>query len=323
MTKTPWLLILLLIFLVSLASTGRVHAVTADFLPAGTLLHCTLDEPNFSSKTVQVGDPTLCYLSTVTSFGHAVFPRGAYLTGHLQEAKDPGHFVGKGWMEIDFDRIIMPGPVMLPLSAKIIAAPHYKVDAEGKIHGKGHPVRDAVEWAIPPLWPVKIITLPRRGPYATLKGEYRMTLRLMEDVEIPTMRASVPVPPWANQSGYLAPPDFGYQRSLMQPASTNSNITSMSSGPVIRSATYSQSSAKISATSEPTLLALKDGSAVLAHDYWIEGDQVHCVTQNAGEKFIPLAALDLSATVRFNQERHVNFVLKSRDALQTEMAERH
>src|SRR5579872_3419177 len=44
-------------------------------VPAGTLLQCTLDEPNFSSATVNVGDPFLCYPRTMQQFGQTVFPR--------------------------------------------------------------------------------------------------------------------------------------------------------------------------------------------------------------------------------------------------------
>ena len=34
-------------------------------VPAGTLLRCTMSEPNFSSATAQVGDPVLCHLAAV------------------------------------------------------------------------------------------------------------------------------------------------------------------------------------------------------------------------------------------------------------------
>ena len=44
-------------------------------VPAGTLLHCTMDEPNFSSATADVGDPVICHLSALRQFGKAVFPR--------------------------------------------------------------------------------------------------------------------------------------------------------------------------------------------------------------------------------------------------------
>src|ERR1700685_4354722 len=69
------------------------QAAPRDIIPAGTLLQCTLDEPNFSSKTAMVGDPVLCHLGPLGSFGHSVFPRGAMLGGHLQDSKDPGRFV--------------------------------------------------------------------------------------------------------------------------------------------------------------------------------------------------------------------------------------
>ena len=74
-------------------------------LPAGTLLQCTMNEPNFSSSTVAVGDPVLCHLHSVTEFGQQTFPRGSYLVGHLESAQDPGHFWGKGYMKLMFDRI--------------------------------------------------------------------------------------------------------------------------------------------------------------------------------------------------------------------------
>src|SRR5579863_6398260 len=153
-------------------------------LPAGTLLQCTLNEPNFSSATVDVGDPVLCHLRAQTEFGQQAFPRGSYLVGHLEAAKDPGHFWGKGYLNVKFDRIGLPTGD-LPLEAKVIATRGYKVDKEGDIKGKGHPKRDVVEWLLPPLWPWKVIMLPARGPRPTLKGESVLSLRLMDDVQIP------------------------------------------------------------------------------------------------------------------------------------------
>jgi hypothetical protein len=155
-------------------------------LPAGTLLKCTLNEPNFSSKTADVGDPVVCHLHGVVEFGQQAFPRGSYLVGHLEAEKEPGHFVGKGYLKLQFDRIGLPTGD-LPLEAKVIASNGYKVDKEGKIDGKGHAKRDVVEWMFPPLWPWKVIMLPARGPRPTLKGESALTLRLMDDVEIPQL----------------------------------------------------------------------------------------------------------------------------------------
>src|SRR5271156_4159207 len=79
-----------------------------QLVPAGTLLQCTLDEPNFSSATAAVGDPVLCHLRTTQEFGKPMFPRGSMLGGHLEADKEPGHFVGKGYLKIAFDRIILP-----------------------------------------------------------------------------------------------------------------------------------------------------------------------------------------------------------------------
>ena len=173
-------------FILPLALLASASAwVRESVLPAGTLLTCTMDEPNFSSATASVGDPVLCHPHGLQMFGQTVFPRGTYIVGHLADDKDPGHFWGKGYLKIEFDRIGLPG-ADLPLSAKMIAVSGgYKVDKEGKIKGKGHAKRDIVEWMLPPLWPWKILTLPARGPRPTLKGEARVTLRLMEDVIVP------------------------------------------------------------------------------------------------------------------------------------------
>jgi hypothetical protein len=159
-------------------------------VPAGTLLRCTMNEPNFSTATAQVGDPVLCHLSGITEFGRAAFPRGSYLGGHLEAAKDPGHFWGKGYLKVVFDRIGLPN-TDATLDAKIVAARGYKVNRDGDILGKGHAKRDVIEWMIPPLWPWKLLMLPARGPRPVLKGEQTLTLRLMEDVAIPRVSAAV------------------------------------------------------------------------------------------------------------------------------------
>src|ERR1700733_6604951 len=172
----------------ALTVAGLTAAASARevVLPAGTLLQCTLNEPNFSSATAEVGDPVLCHLRGTTEFGQQAFPRGSYLVGHLEAAKDPGHFVGKGYLKLQFDRIGLPGGD-LPLEAKVIATRGYKVDKQGKIDGKGHAKRDVAEWLLPPLWPWKVIMLPARGPRPQLKGETVLSLRLMDDVQLPQL----------------------------------------------------------------------------------------------------------------------------------------
>ncbi|HTS13682.1 MAG TPA: hypothetical protein VMH00_16300, partial [Candidatus Limnocylindrales bacterium] len=154
--------LLLTLLAVSLFAFTRSASARDVVVPAGTLLQCTLDEPNLSSKTVDVGDPVLCHLRGTTVFGQQAFPRGSYLVGHLDAAKDPGHFWGKGYLKLQFDRIGVPTGD-LPLEAKVVSTRGYKVDKQGNIDGKGHPRRDVIEWMIPPLWPWKVITLPARG----------------------------------------------------------------------------------------------------------------------------------------------------------------
>src|SRR6266851_6798706 len=191
-------------------------------VPAGTLLRCTLDEPNFSSKTADIGDPVICHLSALRQFGKTVFPRGSYLGGHLEADKEPGHFVGKGYLKIEFDRIGFPDSD-IPVPSKVIAAKGYKVDKKGDIVGKGHAKRDTIEWLIPPLWPWKVLTLPARGPRPTLKGEEPLTLRLMDDIVVPRMMAGAGFSDRAPSIDRLQPsngtPSYDRSQSSNRPAS--------------------------------------------------------------------------------------------------------
>ena len=298
---------LLLVFSVFLSSVF-VQAATRDIIPAGTLLHCTMDEPNFSAKTAQIGDPVLCNLGPLGTFGHSVFPRGAELSGHLQDYKNPGHFFGKGWLAIEFDRMILPGAQVLPLTAKVISAPHNRVDAKGDIKGKGHPTRDALLWTVPVFWPSKILTLPARGPYPALKGETRLTLRLMEDVEVPFAVANNGVPkPDYRPSAYRG------SSSFYQPASTIRSEAVRSDDSPVRSITYSQPrSIPAQRRGQVTVIALQAGTALIASRYWVEGEDLHCVSQDGSEQNVPLTLVDLAQTVKVNQERNVAFSLHSR-----------
>ncbi len=309
----------LLITLTLLLCALTVSAVARDLIPAGTLLTCTLDEPNFSPKTAMIGDPVLCHLGPLGNFGHSVFPRGAMLGGHLEDFKAPGHFVGKGSMALEFDRMILPNAEVLPLSAKIIAAPHMKVDAQGEIKGKGHPKRDAIEWMIPVLWPIKIITLPARGPYPALKGESRISLRLMEDVEVPfpTARSSIPAPPWANPTGDHAsysPSYYGrpVSASVTQPLTVTPAYYSQ---PVVQTPQVAVTNDRLS-DRPTTVIAMKSGTAFLARDYWVQNGQLQCVSQSGEQSKFPLEQVDLFETTRVNRERNIDFVLQSRDAVE-------
>jgi hypothetical protein len=178
------------------------HADDALF-PAGSIISCNVAEGKISSKTTAIGDPVLCTLNPVEKYGRTQFPYGSYLEGRFEAYKDPGHFVGKGWMELKFDRMFI-GNRVVPVSAKVISVPGYKVASDGRILGKGHAVRDSVEWLIPVLWPIDLINLPRRGPRPVIKPETRLTLELMDDLGIPD-----------NDIGY-APQQYAHQSALIE-----------------------------------------------------------------------------------------------------------
>lgn len=305
-------LLFLLVVSFSFASVNLAQVARDEIIPAGTLLQCTISEPNFSSKTAAVGDPVLCHLKSLTAFGHSVFPRGAELGGHLQDSKDPGHFVGKGWIDLQFDRIILPGGEILPLSAKIISAPHLRPDKEGKMHGTGHPKRDAIEWMIPVLWPVKIMTLPARGPYPRLKGESRVSLRLLEDVQLQFPQTSLQ-PPARPRT------DSGsYHDSSFRPFS-NASQNYQTRRPTTPSTLHSTNSfardTEDVAAHPITIIVLKDGTAYVARAYWVDGWRMHCIGENHEEKLFALDRIDLTQTVRINRERHVEFILQSKDTM--------
>lgn len=167
-----------------LSPTLTVFA-SRQIVPAGSLINCTVSETKLSSKTAGIGDPVLCQTGITTRNGSARLPFNTYLEGRFEDYKDPGHFVGKGWMELKFDRMVIEPRTIIPVSARVVDVPGYAVDQQGRILGKGHRTRDIVEWMIPILWPIDLLNLPRRGPRPTLKTETRLTVKVMDDMEVP------------------------------------------------------------------------------------------------------------------------------------------
>jgi hypothetical protein len=265
-------------FLLCLTATRAQDVV----VPAGTLLHCTLDEPNFSSATADIGDPVLCHLNSLQSFGRTIFPRGSYLEGHLEADKEPGHFIGKGYIKLQFDRIGLPS-TDLPVDSKVIAARTYKVDRHGDIVGKGHAKRDVVEWSIPPLWPWKVLSLPARGPRPTLKGEQPLTVRVMEDIVLPRT-ALVPAPGWHyfGQSSSLTP---STQAPTPRLASAGSNT---SAGPQ---------------TARVTQVALKSGATLEVTNYRIDGGRFNYVLPDGQKDAVDAHDVDWRMTSQLNARR--------------------
>lgn len=61
-----------------------------------------------------------------------------------------------------------------------------------------------------------------------------------------------------------------------------------------------------------TLLQLKNGWMYGLTDYWVEGDELHYVTNYGGKNSIPLEQIDLATTIRLNSERGVEFSLHAK-----------
>lgn len=275
---------LLLTLLVFLAPWGSLLAQQPEImLPAGTLLHCTLSEPNFSPATAEIGDPVVCDVDSIQRFGRTL-PRGTYLVGQLLDARQPGHFVGKGAMTLSFDRIGMPNSD-LPLPGKVIAVSKQRVNREGTIIGHGHAKRDVVEWLLPPLWPWKVLTLPARGPEPALKGEVRITVRMMQDL------ASAPQA--------IAPHAALYPSNLPI-------VADAQRGPIVSKASVSPSR-----TSGLTLLAVRPNFVYVVSDYWLQDDlRLAYVLSTGGQQSIDLSQLDWDMTTRLNADRGVKVVLQ-------------
>jgi hypothetical protein len=289
-----------------------------QLVPAGTLLQCTLDEPNFSSATAAIGDPVLCHLKTTQEFGRPMFPRGSMLGGHLEAEKEPGHFVGKGYIKITFDRVILPNGD-LPLPAKVIQARGYKVDKQGAVDGKGHAERDVVEWMLPPLWPWKVITLPARGPRPTLKGEEPLELRLMDDIVIPHVMAELPHldrPPYARQSSYTTPssPNAMQANPMQLAAASNSNVTT--ANPAVLD------NAGITPTPQPsavqnnkslTMLVLNTNQMIEVAKYYRDGDLMVITDTQGRSGSIEMSTVDWRKTYEMTaQLRSVDTPLLTR-----------
>jgi hypothetical protein len=319
-------------------------------IPAGTLLPCTLDEPKLSSATAQVGDPVLCHVGSFGMFGPPIFPRGAYLSGRLEEFRDPGHLVGKGSLHLEFGSLTLPAGTF-PLSARIISVAHYQVKKDGTIRGHGHARRDAIEWAIPVLWPEKVITLPMRGPRPELKGETRIVLKILEDVAIPadaTASPSAALPsPASPRPASRVTPGVGSMTNHSAILSVDSDV-SRSPGyqvsstalignfPRIRYGGVSIPSEEVELplprfeagstvisemrepietprrTPKPTFLVCKDGRAYRVVDYWFDSDKLVYVVSDGTRLNLPIQALDFDTTVKLNREYGTQFEIRSK-----------
>jgi hypothetical protein len=314
------------VLFLSVQSSTRAQDI---LVPAGTLLRCTLDEPNFSSATADIGDPVICHLSALRQFGKTVFPRGSYLGGHLEADKEPGHFWGKGYLKIEFDRIGFPESD-IPVPSKIIAAKGYRVDKKGDIIGKGHATRDTVEWLLPPLWPWKILTLPARGPRPALKGEEQITVRLMDDIDVPRQGSSLrsyerpPAPASYHSQSFRKPvalknsekptsekpsndvpdiPEIGSEADNTVPTDAATSSAQTTAATSEAPAQMVRTSSVVSGQpARVRLIALKSENVYAVTNYRINGGSLSYVLASGGKGSVDLTEVDWRATSRLNSE---------------------
>jgi len=266
-----------LLTVVALLASASLPCIAEKLVPAGSLIQCTVSENKLSSKTVAIGDPVLCHVSR-----SSIFPSGTVLSGTFEDYKDPGHLVGKGWMELVFDRMIFPSNEIVQLDVKVISVPHYSVDTEGKVLGKGHATRDAIEWLIPVLWPIDILNLPRRGPRPPLKNESRIVVKVMNDLVAPDM-----APVTHNQYGFAQRPE-----------------------PISYAAPQQQEGG------QPVVIVFIHGQQNLAQteevsSYSYSGNSLLGVIRapDGMQHYINMGNIDLTATVEANRQNGINFMV--------------
>ena len=154
-------------------------------MPAGSLINCTVSETKLSSKTTAIGDPVLCQASITTRNGSARLPFNTYLEGRFEDYKDPGPFCRQG---MDGAEVRSHGDRAAhrdPRVGKSGGCTGLRRGSAGKNPGKGTSHARHRGVVIPILWPIDLLNLPRRGPRPTLKTETRLTLKVMDDMEVP------------------------------------------------------------------------------------------------------------------------------------------
>jgi hypothetical protein len=184
--------------------------------------------------------------------------------------------------------------------SKVIAAKDYRVDKKGDIVGKGHAKRDVVEWLIPPLWPWKVLMLPARGPRPTLKGESQITVRLMDDIEVPHTGAAYRS--YEKPASYDHPPAYYHPQSFGQPSAPKQ--------PVDANATYEATNAEATESSTATaavakparlkMIALKSEDVYAVTKYRISGGVVSYVLASGETGSVAASVVDWRATSRLN-----------------------
>jgi hypothetical protein len=168
---------------------------------------------------------------------------------------------------------------------------------------------------LPPLWPWKVIMLPARGPRPKLKGETVLSLRLMDDVQVPQV-AKTFGPGWRffgstpqNQS-YLDSQNTRPTLSLRGSVTTAS--AHVSASVEVPQASYaSLVSRPVSAgvaTSGPVFI-LKTGTVLAVGNYQYQDGRITYTLASGGGGVLSTEDVDWSTTTQVNNQRGVRMTL--------------
>ena len=138
----------------------------------------------------------------------------------------------------------------------------------------------------------------------------RITLRLLDDVEVPATSASSGI---ASQL-----PSVRQLRPSSQDTRLGESWRDFKPQP--SDASSAEGTRLVDARdlvdrprSQVTILILKDNTGYMVTDYWLEGTTLHFLALDGAHKVVPLGKLNLNETVRLNRERSVDVVLRFKE----------
>lgn len=121
---------------------------------------------------------------------------------------------------------------------------------------------------------------------------------------------------------YNAPanaPSSNYD-STYGPYSDNNGYTSAEPGTplAVESEDTNPVTANVAVSAPTVLVYLKDGTMLVANDYWLDGGQFHYTVKYGGESQVALDQVDVQKSIDENAKRGVKFTLKPRPAVASE-----
>jgi hypothetical protein len=167
----------------------------------------------------------------------------------------------------------------------------------------------------PPLWPWKVIMLPARGPRPTLKGETALTLRLMDDIDIPQV-AQTYGPGWHffgephNESFNGAPvSDVRPQLAVRQLAPAGGPASAQASYADYVTRNVALPAGVASAPGMPVFV-LNNGAVLAVSGYGYSDSRISYTLAAGGSGVISTNDVDWSTTTRLNARRGVRVTLR-------------